>query len=89
MRLVVAPSPGNFPCIWCGATFNLRSSLDAHWRGSAECGRNKNVSNAYQPGSHAFGERPVMPGEHTLRLVREHSPGDERQPDPRLQLDLD
>lgn len=59
-----------FPCVWCGEDFPTRDDLGAHWLASPECSKNRNVSNAFQPGTMAFGERPVMPGEHTLRLVK-------------------
>lgn len=64
---------GNFPCLWCGATFNERTILDEHWRLSPACGANKLAIRSDRPADRVFGEKPISPGEHTLRLVRENT----------------
>lgn len=61
---------GKHVCTWCADTFHLRSDLERHWKTSRSCGRNRTVSNAYNPNSLTFGVRPIMPGAHTLKLVR-------------------
>lgn len=63
-----------FVCPWCGERFAARSgddSLDAHWLQNPACAKNRNVSSQLNDKNHPLGMRPVMPGEDTMRRVRE------------------
>lgn len=35
-------------CTWCAATFLTRTALQAHWKSSPRCNRNRTVSNPTQ-----------------------------------------
>lgn len=57
-------------CTWCGSKFADRAELEAHWKKSTRCDRNRSVNNQTQSKGGVLDLIVEQPGEETLSFVR-------------------